>query len=382
MKSVKEIVKGLTNLKVVLGNGFDLFCGLKTSYRDFFDSKISKYNSFKNIVNQINYNKFYKSRYYYEDETNIESKIYNENTVWDLYFYLISGQDNNLRWCDIEKAMHDSFFNNKFKWENIYNILTKDNNYYSYNFNEYCCAFFIKNKYFAKIVYPQILLDEFYEILLDELNIFEKSFGEYILNEQEKSKIYFPNCINTIKKFSDNKQNITSIETFNYTNISDLDEWPFVKINNINGDTSSPIFGIDYAKIGPNSKEFNFTKTSRKLKNNLLNKQINEYMPFDNLLIFGHSLNEHDYSYIFPLLDELDLFAYKGQSKLILAYYVYDNNKKINIIDDIRLNLSKLIFEYENSKGRTDHRLLDSLMQKQRIILYEIDDSIEITTNI
>ena len=36
-----------SRVKLVLGNGFDLFCGLKTKYIDFFKSEKRKYDEIK-----------------------------------------------------------------------------------------------------------------------------------------------------------------------------------------------------------------------------------------------------------------------------------------------------------------------------------------------
>ena len=57
MTSKREIINELKNVKLVIGNGFDLYCGLKTSYSDYFNNDSSKnkvledwYNQFLNNV--------------------------------------------------------------------------------------------------------------------------------------------------------------------------------------------------------------------------------------------------------------------------------------------------------------------------------------------
>lgn len=40
-------MKNNSSIKLVLGNGFDLFCGLKTKYIDFFKSEKRKYDEIK-----------------------------------------------------------------------------------------------------------------------------------------------------------------------------------------------------------------------------------------------------------------------------------------------------------------------------------------------
>jgi hypothetical protein len=39
----ESIIEGLSKIKVVLGNGFDLHCGLPTKYSDFFKSRSNLY---------------------------------------------------------------------------------------------------------------------------------------------------------------------------------------------------------------------------------------------------------------------------------------------------------------------------------------------------
>ena len=38
MLSKKEVINNLKNVKLILGNGFDLHCGLKSKYSDYFES--------------------------------------------------------------------------------------------------------------------------------------------------------------------------------------------------------------------------------------------------------------------------------------------------------------------------------------------------------
>ncbi|MBQ7994734.1 MAG: helix-turn-helix domain-containing protein [Bacilli bacterium] len=44
----REYIHNLKNVKLVIGNGFDLHCGLKTSYKDYFKSKEPDINFFEN----------------------------------------------------------------------------------------------------------------------------------------------------------------------------------------------------------------------------------------------------------------------------------------------------------------------------------------------
>ena len=50
MKSKREIINELKNVKLVIGNGFDLYCGLKTSYSDYFNNDSSKNEKLEELV--------------------------------------------------------------------------------------------------------------------------------------------------------------------------------------------------------------------------------------------------------------------------------------------------------------------------------------------
>ena len=93
-------------IKVVLGNGFDLFCGLDTKYIHFFKSEKEKYEeigkwseSFKDIKVYIsgrsdNWKEF-GPQYFFNIDFNL----------WDIYFALAIG-DKDYNWCDIETEKH------------------------------------------------------------------------------------------------------------------------------------------------------------------------------------------------------------------------------------------------------------------------------------
>ena len=55
MTNKRDILLGLKNVKLVIGNGFDIHCGLKTRYRDFFLRDQSKNEYFKNWINEFKY---------------------------------------------------------------------------------------------------------------------------------------------------------------------------------------------------------------------------------------------------------------------------------------------------------------------------------------
>lgn len=372
--SKREIVKNLSNKKIVLGNGFDLFCGLKTSYSDFFESQKENYHSFKGYVDAFKQDAYGSSKYYFRGEENHLNKVL-ENTIWDLVFYLLSNQRKETKWCDIEMIIKNTFIGKKpISWKMVLELLQNKNTMYSKHKYENICAHFLKNKYKAK---DFNIGNIFYDVLLEELILFEHKFGEYIQFEQQSKQEYFDNSVNTLIKFTDRIDQILSIDTFNYSNISSDKRWRFTRINNINGTIENPIFGFFSPEIDPLSNEHRFTKSHRRTLALFKKDYNNQKDYFENLVVFGHSMNEQDYNYFFPLFDELELADPIKESKLIIAYTIYDLNKKKEIIEELAKRIIKMIYEYEKHTGSTSVRLYDKLLCQKRIIFYEIDSGNE-----
>ncbi len=88
----KELVKGLQRVKLVLGNGFDLHCHLKTSYADYF-----LYDKKKNEILNEWVNGFAgKARTYMDFNISNHADFWidlpnlDRFTVWDIFFFLSS----------------------------------------------------------------------------------------------------------------------------------------------------------------------------------------------------------------------------------------------------------------------------------------------------
>ena len=89
----EDFVKSLKNVKLIIGNGFDLHCGLHTKYSDFYCKNIDKYQYIS---------KKYKT-YKQTDEVDFKSDV-SKFSVWDIFFCLNSSEypeHNSKSWCDI-----------------------------------------------------------------------------------------------------------------------------------------------------------------------------------------------------------------------------------------------------------------------------------------
>ena len=134
------MIKDLKNVKLVIGNGYDLHCGLESSYADFFMRDADKNNYFNKWLDEfkekISLNAFTTEQS--KEDVWVEFKSIDELNIWDLFFYIetkTTNQNNKEAWlwCDIETVMYNSLKSydsrecntNLFRWEHVYKAITK-----------------------------------------------------------------------------------------------------------------------------------------------------------------------------------------------------------------------------------------------------------------
>lgn len=64
---IKDEIGKLKDVKLVTGNGFDLACGMKTRYSDYFYSREAIYKEIKSYIEQI----YRHDKYYFSTKYNI-----------------------------------------------------------------------------------------------------------------------------------------------------------------------------------------------------------------------------------------------------------------------------------------------------------------------
>lgn len=371
--SKKQLLKNLRNAKIIIGNGFDLYCGLKTKYSDFFNSNQNIVEKLKGWIRRL---KMMGIRTNYEEfEYDFlwpHEPICDNCTIWDLFFYLRSLKQNNLvNWCDIEEEIKLSIIgseNSIFKWKTVFSIL-KDGNIMTGDEGteiERFCAGYSKN------LFKGNSYKDFMEYLLEELKIFEKRFGVYV--KEQMTERYNIMANDTIGQLAVYDFSRLSIDSFNYTNFH-LRKFQHLKINNINGDCDNPIFGIDSSNINPDNDEYIFTKTFRKMRQSLFREKVYQNDVFENVVIFGHSLNEQDYNYFFPVFSKLDIMSSNFQGKIFIVYNIYDEKIEEQIKQEIILKFNKMIYEYEEyNSSKKAKRLVDILYANDKVIFVDIKD--------
>lgn len=349
---------------IVLGNGFDLTCGLKSQYADFYQSE-NKSKQFDNILVRFAERTMNECPSWADVESNILKLI----KLYKQYFIYIQDTEQN-------KEFEPKYF---------YYMLRDLEDKYKQNITEST---------------PNDI-NSFYKILREEVNEFEERLttyldfqildNNYIENSKKlavslslieyRDKLLFAEAGERQEKFIERNELMRSGEyaadffTFNYTPVSKGAK-PH-QIQNIHGNIKekNTILGIDYHEAEDDLLEF--TKTYRLLSHSQVKERIDFSQEFDYIKFFGHSLGEADYSYFQSIFDGLDL--YSAKTKLFFYFQVYDPNRRAEIISQNYHAVSKLLKHYgETFKSNPDHgkNLMHKLILEGRLTVKELDCSL------
>lgn len=358
---------------VILGNGFDLSCELKSSYRNFFNKryygvydKRTKHD-FTNIGARCS---DIVSEPFNFGGASTSKKQFEEINFWDLAVFKKDGAFGT--WQDFEgfikstlKTIDKSLDELKKKYRTgplskidlidfigITQKIEGDNT---------LLPFIYMTMQFDQEVFSRTLTKEnVSDFLLEELIKFESTFCDYMTEEVSNSR-YNYESEKLLKTIQSGKENgIDSyVVTFNYTNpvhrnayLTNNSEDGF--LNHVHGDLYNRdiIFGINISDVSLNKKEFKhsyfnvpffrkFTKTYRTLslknKYSLFRKKTKE------IKFFGHSLGEADFSYFKVMFDSLNL--YEGDLKL--KFYYKNYQKGLDAKSQQIVLVTNLLKQYE-----------------------------------
>lgn len=377
---------------IVLGNGFDLACGLKSTYYDFFD-----YIYGQQIVNTSSNNFWYDIFKDYKQES-IEN--------WADIEEQILIQLKNIEYLYNEKILIEgrggsetsSLAESEHKESNIPNNL--------YVTLEFLLRYFVKvrsEKTTQNILKKQLLIleDDFRKYLLSitKENADDRIYYKYymkskvlnkyiqlcnsseshnsdLVSKLEDTTLYnqyslvnkFDETLSKIYKEKNSDENL--VLTFNYTKV-----WDVENIRNIHGDLDNGniIFGIDYDKLNNNFKKapIEFSKSYRVLENGLTST-FDISSDIDIIKIYGHGLGKADYSYYQSIFDSVDL--YHGKTKVMFFWSDYKGKEKEQIHKDFVKGVTTLIEEYGTTFSNKDHgrNLFTKLLLENRLTIEEI----------
>ena len=376
----------------ILGNGFDLYLGLKTRYSDYFKNrKISEEffekikSIFKNSIGSYNYDARTKVYAVFDyDETLLNMQIvqlYKDIEKNLFYLYLMFLKKCDLNWNEVESNIlpfiRDTSKIFKLKMETILGNIEKNEMY--------------KYLLIAKVIIKDRKNLNFLDFIMEQLNLFEKDFGNYIgsleLKGESKNRlinIFRTTCRKKIINFNYSIFLQDLIDRYKDIAFSEIEIARRIKsiesIVNIHGDFKNPIFGID----SHNSEEQfqNFTKTSRILNNDTIeNFELPKPEKLGTINFFGHSLSKADYSYFQSLFDYYDI--YSSNIKLNFMYSEYDKNDLTRAKRETHNNVVKLMKNYGEKLENKDNgkNLLHKLLIENRIKLINVDKENKIIDN-
>lgn len=364
-KSDNRTVKQL----IVLGNGFDLTCGLKSKFIDFF-----------NYVEK-------------------QSQHVIKNNLFMELFRIYGEPSQDTTWADVEGVLRKSLFS-------IYNFFdNKEVNIQDTKAYELLLLIDNKNNIKHDEIPPKITNDSqfYYDIMKKEVKEFEQEFAKY-LGEQIQHRKYSLKSIRLAQNLSliEYKDDLLYADeedsgyreifkrrreimskgiyagnffSFNYTPISRA-AGP-QQTQNIHGslENKNVILGIDGHDTPDDLLEF--TKTYRLLSRTEEKEAINFSEELDCIKFMGHSLSEADYSYFQAVFDGINL--YSSKIKLYFYYYVYDKSDKERIEQENYKSVAGLLKHYGKSfTTNPDHgkNLMHKLILERRLIIKELDCSI------
>ena len=417
---------------LIIGNGFDLQCKLKSSYTEFLKKRREEGGNI-DINGAKACNNLWDCIFYYYQElknpmvdwqdietvikdfvTNKQSKITNLVYVL-LYKKYFEGQVkleqsssvDGMKWHELGILISD-FLIDKYSTKITQILNTNNKKHLSSDLQQLHKNISITydsldNKIKAvtsyetgkeEIKYIELDTDTFAELYFEELLNFEKDFAQYLIGEQELNHVYEKNSeslmINIIKdnmsgksfKNSELRKIECRVLSFNYTELPSsfilVNSHMITAIKNVHGKLSDGniIFGIDSAHIDNESNQhiIDYTKAFRTLTlteriemGSLLDGEV------DVIKIYGHSLNEQDYSYFFSIFDKVNLYA--GRTKLVVYYSVYDETTQSKESRKVSVALNKLLGHYGSTMDNSDHgkNLLHKIQLENRLRISELN---------
>lgn len=411
---------------LILGNGFDKHCGLNSDYYEFFRKEILDTIGERFDLIQLNRDiknagfwehlliEYYKAKKVIDNKwCAIETII--KDTIWLICFGKKS-EDN----LNIDSGIWNTAFENTINGYQYYYTDPIENFLFKYCFN-----FFDYLTPQQRNLPEKELLQLLIKHLLQELYNFERRFCKYLKNNIEELKnTYTVNAVNLLAKLTGfstkNFQNIESfihqeikeceeiinpyqkliksknvnilskefsklkyinILSFNYTNLFDILDVPYpCAYNNVHGklcnkecsdncNFSGVIFGIDNSIIqsqNGNAELRIFSKTYRKMLDTNSSTSIlplNNGVPLE-IIFYGHSLSEADYSYFQSIFDYYNIY---GNDKVSLKFYYSEGFEQTDEIYRLINSYGKSLLNKEQGKNLIHKLLLENRLKIRKI---------------
>lgn len=361
---------------LIIGNGFDLHCGLKTHFSDYFESelrtkKISDfYMNLCQDLHSFDYQQDFSRPlvHLYQDMISLPS-------VWEACFLALKYRHDNrvgrffpflsAEWNDVEKVVRTSLYEEPgafFSFPRIFALVygmanqttLSDQSRAIDNGIEWLLSRLIFNS--PRFRDTTILSEKdikksknlFYDYLLNELEIFERSFGLFVHSQIDGNDEYSEKAHSLSSRLSDEARDVT-VESFNYSR----PQLACCGFRNIHGTTADPVFGIDVQGIDPSDPRYRFTKASRCLSLAIRDEEQPRpnFNLIDKIVIYGHSLNPQDYTYFFNIFKTKRIQDPLSSCELVFPYSVYEGTCKENEQKKLHDSVAGLFNSYDVRMG-------------------------------
>ncbi len=378
---------------IILGNGFDLQCGLRSKFGDFFKPRFEKIDHIKSY-DQATWKRLLE-----------DSGL----TLWD---FILEANINDA-WCDVEtemekwvlsaagpKAKSSLFWGalnhmKGFPFTDRMSIIVMSGNRLESEQSDRAHLFGNISRYVWTLC-PEMqakgfTAELFINLLKRDLRKLERAFGNYLSNEIANNGEYVKKCRNLCRAIEeDGRQSdedfcvSTSILSFNYTSAAEdfFDKGEDGVFVNIHGKLGKEIvFGIDGKACMDDAIAAQFTKTYRLMlrggsrTGGLISTANSSNLrdATDLIKFYGHSLGKADYSYFQSIFDGVDLY----ESDTVLVFYFplneSEGGEKAN--DEWRARLTSsindLLVAYGKTMDNADHgkNLMHKLLLEGRLII-------------
>lgn len=368
---------------IVIGNGFDLECGLKSGFGSFIAAR--------------------KHAFDHEEDGEQANPLGFKRNLWDV---ILESMDGN-HWADVEGAIarwvvpagwqdtNPEFWQSSLdKTVNALRDISRDkkNNYDPKSIPDKVALYLCEGS-------PQKAKQWSKEKLLDltrsDLKCLEEEFSRYLAQAEKDQPTYHDDASKLMCEIilqgrpSEKDYDIEeSVLSFNYTHPikklhSDEHETSYINIHGRLG--GEIVFGIDGTGRMDDPVVMPFTKTYRLLSLDVSDTRslVHEasrigYQNYGTALIkfYGHSLGSADYSYFQAIFDSVHL--YEGQTQLIFFYRKHGEKTPEEVRVETMCQVIKLLDAYGKTLDNKDHgkNLIHKLLIEGRLAVKELPDTV------
>ena len=373
---------------LILGNGFDLQCGLKSTFADFMETREA-------LINKTNKMPAHDLRLY----TRLLRK--KRLTVWD---FILTQSVQEQSWYDIEACIKTWVdYGAAGEESSCAEHMRKIYSYHRESIKNFQPLLAELSVYlYAQKLYQVSPMEWSQEsilrVLMEELGRFEMEFATYLVGQTENNSEYLQRSAELLSilifdqlewviESNPHHSSINHFESvgildFNYTDPAPLFGNVTPPILNVHGRAKDKniIFGIDGKNLNPNQLHYastvKFTKTYRLMAlrdkpHYSLVRPYNAGSPTGATKVikfFGHSLSDADYSYFQAIFDEVDL--HESNTRLIF-YYNQNRPDGTTAQEEMHEKVNRLITTYGATLDNDHHgrNLLHKLLLEGRLII-------------